>query len=164
MPGKTINTVASNFTKVFRRIVAQLHHDNRFRGVIGGGLRSWDGSDVDRQLATPSLGKPIVRLTPIPTGVTWLDESSQVGTLGVRVEIFVAGTCIDDVIDLWDAIVTALRPADDVFTLALKGLGAETGEILFANPAVDAKPEKQPAGELLGTGLFQLAVYRSVDP
>jgi hypothetical protein len=164
MPTKTLDTNASNFTKVFRRIVSQLHHDDRFRGIVGKELRSWDGSDRDRQPATPSEGQPIVRLTPIPSGVAWRDESSQVGTLNVRVELFIAGTCIDDVNDLWDTIVTALRPADEKFTKALKDLGAETGEILFATPAVDATPEKLPDGQMIGMGSFQLAVWRFVNP
>jgi hypothetical protein len=157
---KTLKAKTSVWTAVFRKIVAQLEADPDVTRVVGKDrLRSWKGVPADKAPFAPAVGAPIVRLTPQPQSVEWYSEDAQAGTLTVLVELAVASLCIDDVADLWDLIVAALGPCDG-FALALIPLGAETGEIVFSEPAFDARPDAEPEGTFLATGRFQLKVIR----
>jgi hypothetical protein len=162
---KALQTKASVWSKVFRRIVQQIEQNPDIRRVVGvDNIRSWSGVDADKAPMVPSSGAPIIRLTPNPANVSWYDPSSQAGTLTVRVEIVIQSLCVDDVADLWDLIVVAIRPGNYPFTHQLVELGAITGEAVFFQPAVDPKPEAQPEGYLLAEGRFRLDVQRSVSP
>lgn len=162
---KTLKTNPSVWTNVFRAIVKQLETDADFARVVGKDkLRSWNGSTADKAPFVPSLGSPVVRLTPMPSNVGWYSEDSQSGTLRVKVELAIASLCIDDCLDLWDLIVWALRAGNKGFALALVALGGETGEIVFSDPAVDAQPDAQPEGMFYAVGSFDLRVIRFMDP
>jgi hypothetical protein len=80
------------------------------------------------------------------------------------VELAVQSLCIDDIADLYDLIVQALRPGNGTLALDLVGLGAETGEVVFSDPAFDAQPGADPEGMFMATGRFQLRVVRLVNP
>lgn len=165
---KSLKTKTSAWTAVFRRIVQQLSNDPDFRRVVGPqNLRSWAGVPTDKAPLNPTATAPIVRLTPQPMGVEWLDPSSQYGTLNVMVELAIQSLCVDDVIDLWDTIVTALESdradaAGTPFFLDLGALGATTGEILFSDPAIDPRPDASPEGYFYAQGRFHLAVQRPI--
>lgn len=160
---KSLNTPISAWTAVFRAIVAKLDADVAFRDVVSD-FRHWFGIDGDKHPMVPRVGSPVVRLTPNPGGVDWYDPSSQIGVLNVLVEMTISSSCVDDVIDLWDVIVSALAPADNAFCQALIALGAETGEITFHDPAITYNPENTPEGYFYGRGGFRLRVQRSVNP
>ncbi len=137
---KSLKTPASVWTAVFRRIVQQVEADANLRRVVGPeNVRSWKGVAADKAPFAPSSTAPIVRLTPRPTSVDWFSPDAQIGTLEVLVEIAVGSLSIDDVTDLWDLFVTALAPGvaggTSSFALDLVALGAETGEIVFSDPA-----------------------------
>jgi hypothetical protein len=148
------------WTKVFRRIVAELERDPELKSVLGDRLRSWKGVPGDKSPFVPTAGRPVVRLTPNPAGVDWYSPDMHSGTLFVRVEIAVESTCIDDVMDLWDRIVTALTPADRQLCLDLIELGSETGEIVCDSPAFDPRPEATPEGRFSAQGRFHLEIVR----
>jgi hypothetical protein len=163
---KILKTRTSPWTAVFRRAVQQLRNDPDVRRVVGlQNLRSWEGVPADKAPMTPSATAPVVRLTPQPDHVGWYSPDAQAGTLIVRVELAVMSLCIDDVVDLWDLLVAALGPgtlgaAGGTFAADLVALGAETGEIVFTDPATDPRPDAQPEGQFLAQGYFALTVLR----
>jgi hypothetical protein len=167
---KSLKTPLSVWTKIFRRIVAQLETNADVRRVVGiDNVLSWTGKAADYQPLVPTATAPLVRLSPNPSGVDWYSPDAQAGNLGVMIEIAVSSTCIDDVVDLWDMLVTALLPdgipipATGVsFSQDLVGLGAETGEIVFSDPAFDRQPAQEPQGYFLAQGHFRLSTIRPV--
>ena len=167
---KALKTNPSVWTKVFRRIVQQLENDPDVRRVVGcANIRSWKGIPGDKAPFEPGQGQPVVRLTPNPQGVDWYSPDMQAGTLYVLVELAVPSLCVDDVADLWDLIVHALLPGgpsvggNPSFAFDLNQLGAETGEIVFSDPAFDPSPEKEPEGVFVAVGRFHLRLLRSVE-
>jgi hypothetical protein len=162
---KSLKTPACAWTKVFRRIVQQVEADPDLRRVIGlDNIRSWKGVPGDRNPFAPGDSAPVLRLTPQPRNVSWYSPDTQMGTLCVTVEVAVRSLSIDDVADLYDLIVAALRPSDSRLVQDLVDLGAETGEIVFSDPAFDAQPGAEPEGAFFAAGRFQLRVARLVNP
>jgi hypothetical protein len=158
---KSLKTNQSAWTKVFRRIVRQLEQDADVRRVVGvQNIRSWKGEPGDKAPFEPSSSAPVVRLTPMPRGVDWYSEDAQAGDLTVAVEIAVQSLCIDDVTDLWDLLVAALSAAHDPFTRDLVAAGAETGQVVFSDPAFDPQPAAKPEGQFFAAGSFRLKVIR----
>jgi hypothetical protein len=167
---KSLKTAASVWTKVFRRIVQQLENDHDVKRIVGRNLRSWKGEPGDKAPFEPSSNAPVVRLTPNPQGVDWYSPDMQAGSLAVRVELAVPSLCVDDVADLWDVVIAALVPhgpsvgGGPSFGLDLVSLGAETGEIVFSDPAYDPRPLDSAEGYFYGVGGFHLRVLRTVQP
>jgi hypothetical protein len=166
---KSLKTNECVYTKVFRRIVQQLENDTTFRRVVGPNLRSWKGVPADKTPFEPNGDSPVVRLTPQPRNGDWYSPDAQKSHLLVIVELAISSLCIDDVNDLYDVIVNALRAGalnstGGLFANDLVALGAETGEILFDDPAFDPKPEAKPEGQFFALGQFQLSVIRSQFP
>jgi hypothetical protein len=168
---KQLKTSPSVWTKVFRRIIQQLENDPDVKRVVGlQNLRSWKGVPGDKAPLEPSQNAPVVRLTPNPRDVDWYSPDMHAGTLAVLVEMAVPSLCVDDVSDLWDVLVHALLPSGPSvgggsnFELDLAGLGAETGEIVFSDPAFDPRPWEKPEGVFLAQGHFHLRLLRLINP
>jgi hypothetical protein len=166
---KALKMPSSVWTKVFRVIVQQLENDAVIKRVVGTeNLRSWKGVQADKAPFVPSSSAPVVRLTPQPRSVDWYSPDASKGTLVVIVEEGVQSLCIDDTTDLYDVIVTALQPDSPVlgtsltFAQALVSAGAETGEIVFGEPAYDPRPDADAEGQFFATGQFALEVIRPV--
>jgi hypothetical protein len=162
---KSLKTNQCGWTKVFRRIVQQVETDADIRRVVGvENVRSWKGVPGDKMPFAPTDKAPVIRLTPQPRNVNWYSPDSQIGTLFVVVELAVQSLSIDDVIDLYDLVVQCLRPGNGTFWQDLVALGAETGEIVFSDPAFDAQPGAKPEGAFFAVGQMQLRVVRPVNP
>jgi hypothetical protein len=151
-----------------KSLKTQLEIDPIVKRVVGPNLRSWKGVQVDKAPFEPTSDAPVVRLTPQPRNVNWYSPDSQIGELHVDVELAVQTLSIDDVADLWDILVNALRPnapssMNCAFWQDLIPLGAETGEIVFSDPAFVAKID-QDEGFFLATGQFRLRVLRTLYP
>jgi hypothetical protein len=165
---KALKTNTSKWTAVFRAIVQQLKNDPDVKRVIGlDNLRTWDGSPGDKMAFAPTNNRPVVRLTPQPRNVEWYSPDMQAGRLYVQVELAVQSLCIDDVLDLWDLILYPIRPgatnaAGSFFFLDLTAVGAETGEIVFSDPAFDPQPGTDQEGFFLASGHFHLTVQRFI--
>ena len=165
---KSLKTPTSVWTAVFRRIVQQLETDpNVFRVVGRDNIRSWKGVPADKSDFVPTANAPVVRLTPQPRGVEWFSSDLQAGTLFVRVELAVQSLCLDDVVDLWDVVVQALQPGGAAipatglnFAQDLVNIGAETGLIVFADPAFDPQPQASDDGFFFAAGNFHLRCLR----
>jgi hypothetical protein len=160
-PNRTLKIPQSPWSLVFRRLVLELETDPEFKRVVPAThLRSWSGVTADKAPLTPTLGRPVVRLTPQPANVAWSDETTQTGALGILVEIAVLSLCIDDAIDLWDLLVEALSPCLGTLRADLVAAGAANGEPVFSSPAFDARPDAEPEGYFYATGKFQIDVDR----
>jgi hypothetical protein len=162
---KTLKVPTSVYTMVFRRLVRQLEADTRFRAVVTPDrLMSWKGLPSDGNPLTPAIGKPVVRLTPHPMHGDWYSPDTQVTWLAVDVELTISGYSSDDVCDLWDCLLSALRPGAGTLAADLVADGAETGEVLFSDPAFDQKRDENASSSWYSIGRFKLAVLRSVNP
>lgn len=160
---KTLKGPSSVYSLIYRRIVKQLRTDSRFKTAVAD-LRTWDGSPSDSAPLTASTGKPLVRLTPVPQSGQWYSADTQLSTLCVHVELVIASYCVEDVLDLWDELVQALRPGNGTFAADLVALGAETGEIVFTDPSYDHNREKKDSPYWDAIGQFKVDVLRVVSP
>ena len=103
-------------------------------------FRSWLGNPGDK---TPpsSTEAPYIRLTPMGSAEEWWSTDSQLGWLNIEVELWVNGTCSDDIANLWFAIKRSIYPLDPVerneFISRLQVAGAHKGLIEFMAPAFD---------------------------
>ena len=166
---KSLKTPSSVWSAVFRRIVMQVENDPSVKRVVGvDNLRSWKGVPGDKNDFMPTSNAPVVRLTPQPRNVDWYSPDTQSGVLWVQVELAVQSLCIDDVADLWDILVNAIRPGALTSTVrsfpqSLVALGAETGEIVFSDPAMDPRPDASEEGLFFAVGHFHLKLLRSAQ-
>ncbi len=160
---KTLKINDCVWTVVFRAIVSHLERDREFARVVGKErLASWKGLPGDQTPDAPSVGRPIVRLTPMPSGVDWFTPDSQSGMLSVLVELDIATMCVDDCANLWNLISDALQPGTlegtTKFSTILVNAGCETGEILFSNPGFMIKAGADAEGYFATQGTFQVRI------
>jgi hypothetical protein len=148
-------------TAVFRAIVHRLKADPVLQRVIPpGSWLTWDG-DPRANHPLPKTS-PAIRLTPTTGANAWWSPQAQVGPLLIAVELSVSTSCVDDVMNLWGAIVRAIYtgdvPGEAAFSVVLQGLGAHTGMITFSLPAFDHSPEADGAGMFVATGQMKLDI------
>jgi hypothetical protein len=132
-------------TAVYRKVVQLIRNDATIGRVLRPtSIRAWDGLPQDGIPFAADVA-PCIRLTPTAAADNWWSPGSQRGPLFINCEILVKGTCVDDVMNLWWAIVRAIYPAAQSSTnanvLALQQAGAYTGLAEFSLPAFDADPE-----------------------
>ena len=132
-------------TSVFRKLVGLVENDATIKRTIRpASLRSWKGSPQDGLPFAPDIA-PAVRFTPIGGADAWWSPGATRGPLLIQVEMLVKGTAVDDVLNLWWAIVRAIYPAPPAQTnanvLALQQAGAYSGLAEFTLPASDPDPE-----------------------
>lgn len=102
--------VPSIRTALFRALVGAMQSNVVLNSVVRS-WRTWEGEDNDA--AEPGIDElPWVRITP-------QGQPAQARTIGVseipwtlQIETMVAGTRIDDALDLWSAFENALFPGD----------------------------------------------------
>jgi hypothetical protein len=70
--------------------------------------RSREGFPDDYPILAPDLF-PMIALSPMPVASTLRDEMTTRITFKVAVEVFVQGTCVDDILNLWEAIEDAIQ-------------------------------------------------------
>lgn len=150
-------------TAIFRRIERQLRNDKALGRVVNS-WTTWEGCPSDR-VPNATGSAPLITLTPQAEAENWWAPSTQKGTLLVRVDMLVTGTCVDDVLNLWWAIQRACYPSDSTERLGFQGdlqaAGAHTGLIRFSQPAFDSDPAAGEDGQFLARG--ELAVEFRFD-
>jgi hypothetical protein len=148
-------------TSVFRAIVGKLKRDPTLQRLIpASSWLTWDG---DPQAARPiPKTSPAIRLTPTCGPNVWWSPETQRGPLLIAVELSVSTTCVDDIMNLWGAIVRAIYtgdvPTDAAFSVALQQAGAHTGMISFSLPAFDPSPETDGDGCFHAIGQIKIEV------
>lgn len=125
----------------------------------------WDGSVADRVPFGLSLC-PSVAALPGRGSDRYYGPSGFDGTLTVDLTIVVAGTNVDDLLDLYHALQRALWPSDPATRAAiregLRALGAVTGEAEFIQPKL--APSFDDAGPyVLGLGQARL-LLETINP
>lgn len=77
--------------------------------LLGAGVRFRTRSGDPLDAAPVAAGScPLVCLSPVPRDDKADTERTKLIPMEIAVAVFVAGTCIDDALNLWDAIQTAL--------------------------------------------------------
>lgn len=142
--------------KIFRVIDNQLRTDPKLKSVVKT-FRSWSGGPEDK--IEPALSaSPWLRLS-IGAGPTRFIAASTIeGTLFINAELWVAGSCIDDLDTLWGLIERACY-SDDVtrqqtFETNLRAAGAWPALVDFAQPAYEGYPEGDGHSE--GRGVLSI--------
>lgn len=109
-PGKLLSLPDDCWTIAFRGIEAVLREDPTLADPAN--VKTWrsrQGSADD--LAVPGAGEfPLASLSPVPRADQILDTSSAKANFLVSVELFVLGSCADDLLNLWGAFVRAVHP------------------------------------------------------
>lgn len=130
-------------TAVFRAVVGILKADPVLKGQVKT-LLSWEGKPTDA--ADLVLGMaPAIRLTPTGGPDGWMSPNTVVGDLYINFEMLTASYLVDDLMNLWRAVVAAIYdPSSTSFTAiqaTLRNAGAYPPSPQFTMPAFDAKPE-----------------------
>ena len=163
MAGK-LRLPQSRETALFRAVDKILRADSGL-SAVGITWRSFTGDPTDK--ADPTSAQcPWIRLSTEATGLQFFHPSGMEGRLRIPVELMVAGTCLDDLHNLWAAVMRGLYPSDATARLAiqtrLRTLGARTGLPLFSQVAYDPTPGME--GVLQGRGMIDIEYQFSTDP
>lgn len=92
---------------VFRAIEAILKEDP----VLAMYVRNWRSREGQAgEMAVPSTDQmPLVGLSPVPNPSQVFDVDQQRVNFAVSVQLFVQGTCFEDISGLWEAIEDAIQ-------------------------------------------------------
>lgn len=121
---------------IFRRIDHRLRNDPVLHRTVNTWM-SWEGGPDDR--TPPSIAQtPCVQLTPMAgEGNPWA-ASTLTGPLRITVDMEIQGSCVDDMINLWFAVMRAIYAADQAVRLQLQrdlqSDGAFPGDCSFGIP------------------------------
>jgi hypothetical protein len=99
---------------------------------------------------------PSVELFPGEGPEIWGSPNQNISPLFIDVHLYVEGLRLDNLTNLWHAIVRALRPVDiptsNAFARTLQSAGAETGLILITRPALAVAPDAAELSYFTATG------------
>lgn len=132
-------------TSVYRKLVSLVRNDATIKRICRPtSIRAWDGLPQDAGEFSVNIA-PAIRFTPIGGPDAFWSPGSMRGPLFLQVEMVVKGTNVDDLMNLWWAVVRAIYPAVQSQTnaniQALLAAGAYTGLAEFTMPAFDATPQ-----------------------
>lgn len=132
-------------TLVFRKVVSLVANDPTIKRVVRPtSFRAWTGSPSDAQPFDLTTA-PGLRFTPMNGPEAFWSPGSTRGPLFINVELLVAGSNVDDLLNLWWAVVRAIYPAAQAQTnanvQALQQAGAFDGLATFTQPAQDTQPD-----------------------
>lgn len=153
-------------TAVFRALDQIVRADPTINGVFGNRIRSWTGDELRDAKPFTTTEAPALRLTPVGMGQDeWYSPDEQFGELGIEVEIFLRGTLIDDLMNVWWAVQRAIYPVTGAQPNAnlLNAAGATTGMVTFADPAFDRQMAEQ-SGYMRGIGSMKVEIREILNP
>ena len=148
-------------TAVYRLICQQLKADPTLSRIIGpDNWQTWDGDPRSKK----PLAKrgPAIELTPTMGQNVWWTPTTQRGPLIIRVEMSISTQAVDDVMNLWNAMVQAIYPQDvnqrNTLNQARISAGAMTGLVSLSLPAFDPGPEENGDGTFHALGQMMIDV------
>lgn len=97
-------------TTLYRAIVKVLRNDPTL-SRIGVTFGTWEDSPEDMRDITASLC-PYIELSPAPGNTGWSEENQHRTDFNIDILLTVAGSCADDLLNLWGAVRSALFPPD----------------------------------------------------
>lgn len=144
---------SSRRSRMFREIVRRLMADATLARVVET-WQTMDGTPANNDPITAG-NSPAVRLMIGGAGSGNRDNLSQRGLLEIDVEIVTPGLVQDDVVDLWEAVVNVVFPADQAAEAAVRNalfeLGGDRTSVKITSPATARDAE---AGVMRATGAF----------
>jgi len=133
----------SERSAVFRALALILRQDPMLTATVRTFV-DWSGGPNDNNPPTLAMC-PYLRLTPTGSADEWASPATHVGALYINIEMMVAGYAVDDLADLWRAVIAAIYdPQGTTFAAvqaALRDAGAYPPSPQFTMPAFDPKPE-----------------------
>lgn len=127
--------------------------------------RTWEGAPHDKADPTEATC-PFARLSIQAGGMAFYSPSTMQGRLEIAAELVVAGSCLDDLHNLWGAFARALYPADSdarqSIQLRLREAGARTGQYEFSQVAFDPTPGLE--GVLSGRAVMMIMYRFDINP
>lgn len=97
-------------TIAFRALEKVFKNDPRLSNVVRF-WATWTG-DMNIDMMKPTFGTcPFFRLSPFPDASDWVTESQHDLSIIVQVELFTAGSDVNQIMNLWGATRRALFPA-----------------------------------------------------
>lgn len=155
---------SSPWTRAFRAIVRILETDPALRAA-GVTILSWQGTPGE---ADASPRPPEIRLTPASGGAQWITEGQHEIPLGITVDLAVRGTCVDDLMNLWWAVMNALYPAaGSAREATVEQLTARENasnliqQLSITGAPLTPTPGTDPVPHLTGTGELTLLIWVS---
>lgn len=155
-------------TATFRKIVSILRTDPVMKRVFGDRIYAWDGAPDEAADQVAGEAQPSMRLTPSLGAMTWWSPDTQKGDLIIAVELMIAGLDVDDLLNLWEAIETALYPADNtarnkqIYSLQQVSAG-QTGLCTFTMPANAQNPQSRGDENWFAIGQITIPVNRLLN-
>lgn len=95
------------WTSAFRALVEVLKEDPDLRRVVKA-WRCWEGGPEDMEPLEPAQ-LPWVLMTPAPSGIKRATDADYQTDFRVNFTFGVPGTRVDDLMNLWGAVMQALR-------------------------------------------------------
>lgn len=131
-------------TAAFRRLAALLQADVELRRVV----RTWDlAAGEPRDETPPALTQmPRIKLWGLPLSSAWTSTRTALCPLLLTIEIHVAGTDPDDLLNLWGAIEAVLLPHHDAARRTALNTTMENLHGIIPL-RVDVESPPRPAGE-----------------
>lgn len=145
--------------RAFRGVEDVLKEDP---GLLAGGanIRSWDGSQAD--FAEVASGHcPLIRIAPQVLPNQPITQAKSMARFAVKVELYVAGSIAEDIVNFWDAIEAAMvrtRPFRDTNVECY--LKARCGSVLLmvTEPAFGSWSRTDPPDQgLAGVGRIDVS-------
>ena len=150
-------------TRLFRLITSRVKEDPVLRTVFKT-FKDWTDSADDRLPIEGQNRMPAIEFYPMASGET-LDRPGQtIAEFSVNINLWVSGLRIDNLSNLWGAVVRSLRPSDQAAALTWQRKlqtegGAETGQILASRPAFAARPDAANQAYFQAAGQVSLKYY-----
>lgn len=154
-------------TKLYRAFVGVVKADPVVSKVVKT-FRDWSDSGTDRVPIGATGQMPSVEFWPSGSRENYATPDTMLAEFYVDVTVQVQGLLIDNALNLWGAILRAVRPKDQAAALAMnrrfKDAGAETGVVKVTRPAFAAIPpptKEQPnnTGSFEASGQFAITYF-----
>lgn len=141
--------------KAFRALCTVLRSDPALRAIP---VKFRDWQDTEKDLVPVALAEmPCVILTPRVEAEGWWSEGEQRQGLVVEAHLFLAGTNMDDALNLYAALRRAIWPADDARRAIVdQVLGAVAAQRKIRPGALAPAAAKDDTRILAGTFEFLL--------
>lgn len=160
--GSKLALPAGAETVAFRAFDLVLRTDPTLSRVVKT-WSSWKGEPLDAVAPCPATC-PFIQIAPRPAGASWEAEGLHREPLYVSVFVAVTGTDVDELLNLWAAIRSAVFPRDpdrDDFVAEKLRTDAKIVKATIVTPALETASDQKdgPANMLVARGLVQLLLH-----
>lgn len=143
-------------TLAFRAMVTILQSDPLLKATVRA-WRVWDGSSED--ILDPTFATcPYLMIRPLPSQSQWETEGQHKMPLVTRIDTAVAGSNVDQLLNFWNAVRSALWPKDPARFATVRSivLAANISRPIMTMCGYGAVLEEKGLRMLLANGKLQL--------